>query len=153
MVRKLLLWSIYQVRQKKSSILGWLKVLKLLKKIASYILKNQDSLDFLVSLHSLNILALKVQLFSEGHKNWANLPLFIRHYLVASNYKWIMGQSFVAFTEYLNFENKINIFLFFSNRPSSGSKVGLHWLHARWQNDHEVLRHIKLKKGLPGAGR
>ena len=111
-------------KTKKSSILGWLKVLKLLKKIASDILKNQDSLDFLVSLHSLNILALKVQLFSEGHKNWANLPLFIRHYLVASNYKWIMGQSFVAFTEYLNFENKINIFLFFPTDHPLVRKLG-----------------------------
>ena len=28
-----------------------------------------------------------------------------RRYLVASNYKWKMGQIFVAFLEYLNFKN------------------------------------------------
>ena len=33
-----------------------------------------------------------VQIFWEGHKNLANLPLFFWHYLVASNYKWKMGQ-------------------------------------------------------------
>ena len=37
----------------------------------------------------------KVQIFWEGHKNLAHLPLFIWHYLVASNYKWKMGHIFV----------------------------------------------------------
>ena len=34
----------------------------------------------------------KVQIFWEGNKNLAHLPLFIWHYLVATNYKWNMGQ-------------------------------------------------------------
>ena len=46
---------------------------------------------------------LKVQIFWKGHKNFSHLPLFIWHYLAASNYKWKMGQTFVAFSEYLNF--------------------------------------------------
>ena len=33
----------------------------------------------------------------------SHLPLFIGHYLVASNYKWKMGQMFVTFSEYPNF--------------------------------------------------
>ena len=45
----------------------------------------------------------KVQIFWEDHKNLAHLPLFIWQYLAASNYKWKMGQIFVAFSEYLNF--------------------------------------------------
>ena len=45
----------------------------------------------------------KVQILWEGHKNFALLPIFIWHYLVASNYKWKMGQIFWAFSEYPNF--------------------------------------------------
>ena len=45
----------------------------------------------------------KVQVFWEGHKNLANLPLFFWQYLVTSNYKWKMSQNFVAFSEYRNF--------------------------------------------------
>ena len=44
----------------------------------------------------------KVQIFWEGLKNLAHLPLFCWHYLVVSNYKWKMGQILVAFSEYLN---------------------------------------------------
>ena len=33
----------------------------------------------------------KVQIFWDGHKNLAHLPLFFWHYLVSSNYKWKMG--------------------------------------------------------------
>ena len=36
-------------------------------------------------------LTIKVQIFWEGHKKLAHLPLFIWHYLVASNCKWKMG--------------------------------------------------------------
>ena len=43
-----------------------------------------------------------VQIFLEGHKNLAILPLFIWHYLVVSNSKRKMGQIFVAFSEYRN---------------------------------------------------
>ena len=39
----------------------------------------------------------KVQLYSEGHKNFAHLPLFIQHYLEASNFKWKVGQIFCGF--------------------------------------------------------
>ena len=46
----------------------------------------------------------KVQVFWEGHKNLANLPLFFWQYLVASNYKWKMSQTFVTFSEYPNFK-------------------------------------------------
>ena len=46
---------------------------------------------------------IKVQIFWEGHKNLAHLPLFSWHYLVVSNWKWKIGQTFVAFSEYLNF--------------------------------------------------
>ena len=45
----------------------------------------------------------KVQIFWEGHNFFSSLPLFIWHYLVASNYKWKKGHIFVAFSEYLNF--------------------------------------------------
>ena len=43
----------------------------------------------------------KVQIVWEGHKNLTHL--FFLHYLVASNYKWKMGQIFVTFSEHLNF--------------------------------------------------
>ena len=45
----------------------------------------------------------KVQIFWDSHKNCANLPLFIWHYLVASN-RWKMRKHFVVFSEYLNFK-------------------------------------------------
>ena len=48
---------------------------------------------------------LKVQTLREGHKLFIKLPLFW-HYLVASNYKWTMGQIFVAFLEHLIFNKK-----------------------------------------------
>ena len=53
-------------------------------------------------------LVLKVQMFWEGHKNLAHLPLFFWHYIVMSNDKWKMGQNCVAFLEYLNFTNLEN---------------------------------------------
>ena len=46
----------------------------------------------------------KVQIFWEGHKNLSLLPIWL--YLVASNYKWNLGQIFVAFSEYLNFKQR-----------------------------------------------
>ena len=55
----------------------------------------------------------KVQIFWEVQKNLAHLPLFFWHYLVASNYKWKMGQIFVAFSEYLNFRRNTTIYLYF----------------------------------------
>ena len=54
-------------------------------------------------------LYIKVQILWESHKMLVHLPLFISHYLVASNYKWKMGQIFVAFSEYLNF-SRLRIF-------------------------------------------
>ena len=45
----------------------------------------------------------KVQIFLDGHNNFSLLPVFIWHYLVASNHKWKMGQIFWAFSEYPNF--------------------------------------------------
>ena len=45
----------------------------------------------------------KVQLYWEGRKNFAHLPLFIWHHLVALNLKWKIGHIFVAFSGYLNF--------------------------------------------------
>ena len=52
----------------------------------------------------------KVQTFVEGNKNICHLPLFIFwHYLIASNYKWKMGQIFVAFSEYLNITVRLDI--------------------------------------------
>ena len=46
----------------------------------------------------------KVQIFWECHKILAHLPLFFYNmYLVASNYKWKMGQIFLVFSENLNF--------------------------------------------------
>ena len=50
----------------------------------------------------------KVQIFWEGHNNLVQLKNFIWHYLVASNYKWKMGKFFLAFSEYLNFNNEQN---------------------------------------------
>ena len=52
----------------------------------------------------------KVQIFWEGHKNLAHLPLFIWHYLVASNYNWKMDQIFAAISEYLNFNKNLLAF-------------------------------------------
>ena len=46
----------------------------------------------------------KAHVFWEGHKNFTYLRIFIWHYLVTSNYKWKMGQIFVAFTDYLKFK-------------------------------------------------
>ena len=53
----------------------------------------------------------KVQIFWEGHKNLFYLQLFIWYYLVASNYKWKIGQIFVAFSEYLNFNQPCQYFM------------------------------------------
>ena len=53
-----------------------------------------------ILLHFLNI---KIQIFWEGHNNLVHLPLLFWHYLLASIYKWKMGQIFVGFSEYLNF--------------------------------------------------
>ena len=49
----------------------------------------------------------KVQIYWEGHKSLADLPLFCWHYLVASNNKWKVGQIFVAFSKYLNLWRQI----------------------------------------------
>ena len=54
-------------------------------------------------LHEPIVLIIKVQIFWEGRKNLVHLPIFIWHYLVASNHKWKMVQVFVVFSEYPNF--------------------------------------------------
>ena len=46
----------------------------------------------------------KVRIFWEGQKDLAHFPIFFWHYILLSNYKWKMCQSFVAFSEYLNFK-------------------------------------------------
>ena len=46
---------------------------------------------------------LKFQIFWEGHKDLTHLPLFIWHYLAASNFKRKINQIFIAFSEYLKF--------------------------------------------------
>ena len=56
--------------------------------------------DYFKNAHFDNV---KVQIFWEGHKSLAHLPLFFWHYLIASNYKWKMGQIFVVFSENMNF--------------------------------------------------
>ena len=66
----------------------------------------------------------KVQIFWEVHKNLAHLPLFIWHYLVASNYQRMMGQNFVAFSEYLNFTSNPLYYLGFTIQFH---KMGVHW--------------------------
>ena len=47
-------------------------------------------------------LCVKVQIFWEGHKNLAHLPLMIRRCKGLSKKEWKMGQIFMAFSEYLN---------------------------------------------------
>ena len=49
--------------------------------------------------------------YSEKATKISSIFQFFWHYLVASNYKWKMGQIFVAFSEYLNF-NQSERFLF-----------------------------------------
>ena len=50
------------------------------------------------------IFYLKVHIFWEGHKNLAHLPLIIWDYILGNAKKqWKVGQIFVAFSEYLNF--------------------------------------------------
>ena len=39
----------------------------------------------------------------------AHLPLFIWHYLVASNHEWKMGLIFVVFSGYSNFTNNLKV--------------------------------------------
>ena len=52
------------------------------------------------------ILVFKVQIFWEDQKiSLIFHVLFDNKYLKASNYKWKMGQTFVAFSEYLNFND------------------------------------------------
>ena len=47
---------------------------------------------------------LKFRYSEKATKIWPIcIPLFFWHYLVTSNNKWKMGQNFVAFSEYLNF--------------------------------------------------
>ena len=78
-----------------STPLGLINELKAIKFIFDLMTNHK-----LVKLFTL----VKVQVFWKDHKNMAHLPLFIWHYLVSSNYKWKMGQIFVAFSEYLNFK-------------------------------------------------
>ena len=73
----------------------------------------------------------KVQVFWESHKNLAHFPLFIWHYLVASNHKWKMGQIFVAFSEYLNFK-KLK-----KTRQKMGQNVP--WSDPIWSENLESL--------------
>ena len=87
----------------------------------------------------------KVQIFWEGHKNLAHLPLFIWHYLVASNYKWKMGQIFVAFLEYLNFSNllaiiRVNVFVKIWGSPPA----------PRYQRPYTALQKQKKRTRLMG---
>ena len=55
------------------------------------------------TVHIRKLFLIKVRIFWKGHKNLAHLPLFILHYLIASNYKWKMDQILMAFSKYLNF--------------------------------------------------
>ena len=64
---------------------------------------NFDDRIFLV-LYSLDTIIHKVQIFWEGHKNLAHLPIFIWHF------KWKMGKICVAFSEYPNFNSCIALF-------------------------------------------
>ena len=50
----------------------------------------------------------RIEIAKFRYSEKANLPLFFWHYLVASNYKWKMGQIFVAFSEYQNFTQTIS---------------------------------------------
>ena len=45
----------------------------------------------------------KFRYSEEAKTNCPHPPLFVLHYLLASKFKWKMGQMFVAFSEYLNF--------------------------------------------------
>ena len=69
-------------------------------------LKIHEYRQFLGRVDSHNI---KVQIFWEGHKNLAHLSLsfdILPKYILASNYKWKMGQIFAAFSEFLNVESR-----------------------------------------------
>ena len=48
----------------------------------------------------------KVRMFWKGHKIWKNLPPFIWHYLVTTNFKWKIFSNFVFVSKSLIFKNR-----------------------------------------------
>ena len=84
-------------------------------------------------------LAIKVQIFWEGHKKLAHLPLLIWHYLIVPNCKWKMDQICVVFSEYPNFklptpELKISAWKFEPQNESFTFKVAS-LLFMSWQTE------------------